>query len=176
MDREPGQRERHLREQLVEIRNGYEDAIRAPRERRAHGGESFLGFEISGSALALPVSRLMEALPSENLVRVPCGPTVVAGALAYRQEILAVFDLATALGLGAARTSAAWVLALRPLELRAGVLADRLLGIFRVPGDQVERLEGDQLSGQFVQDGRPVAIPKLSPLLSARGADLEEGP
>ena len=156
--RDPTLRGERLGRQLRELRESYERALAAPRVHERAPGEPHVLFEVAGSTFALRAAELGELRNATELVRVPAGGSLIAGAIAHRQEIVQVIDLRALFALPERGGAAGFVLVLRPLTLRTGVLCERLLGLHRVAPDALSRLDRVYASGHFMHGARSVAV------------------
>jgi len=196
MDHGRTERAQRLGRQLRELKQAYDLALQAPRTARGARPQSFFVFEVAGIALAVRAAELLETLPAPQWVQVPSGRAPLAGALSYRQEILQLLDLCPLLGLGSgdalppksapqrsgspesapASRTANRALVLRPLQRRSALLADRLIGLAPLAPQALQPLDRAFLSGQFVLEGRPVAVLNTAQILAGRGLHSQEGP
>ncbi len=104
---------------------------------------------------ALPVEGVREIAPVGQISPVPGAPAEVLGIWNLRGEVMAVVDLAAALGI--AGEAGDRIVVAEQGDLRAGLMVDEVIDICSLP-EAREPAESEYLSGSVLVDGVPVGI------------------
>lgn len=96
-------------------------------------------FRAGGSGYALPVTEVLEVAEIGLLAPVPGAPEPVLGVRNLHGQVLAVVDLALALGLARDRP-ASRLLIVESEGRRAGLAIDEVLDVGELPGEKPEPL------------------------------------
>ncbi|MBI4953573.1 MAG: purine-binding chemotaxis protein CheW [Myxococcales bacterium] len=104
-----------------------EKTAQAERADAAHAPVRMVCFRLAGQRFAIPVDAVAEVIPHRPVTRVPFTPSVVAGVINLRGDVVSVLDLGELLGLG--RTKAGegtCIVIVRAAGRTGGVLVDRI--------------------------------------------------
>lgn len=116
---------------------------------------------LGDSQYALEMQLLRGVQGAAGLTPVPCAPAFVAGLLNVRGEIVAVVDLAVALGLGtdpAAGVDRTTVVLVDMPGVRVGLLVDQALGVRPVALAALKRAPSGADAARGVVDGTTVLL------------------
>lgn len=86
---------------------------------------------------AIPLESLREIRPLRTIAAIPGASAVVPGVFHHRGEILSAHDLEAFMGGGPGETTPAWVLVVENRGDRVGLMADEVIGVEPVTGEQV---------------------------------------
>jgi len=130
------ERDRRLCDQLTELRDSCDLAVIRPKQLRRMETSTLLVFEVGTAAFGVQAEHLAEVVRCEGLVSVPSAPSGIAGALNFRQEVVSVLDLRRLLKFQNQETSRPdWVLVLRSKGLQTALLADSVIGVWKIEAD-----------------------------------------
>jgi purine-binding chemotaxis protein CheW len=135
-----------------------------------------LVFTAGGSAYAIPVERVREIVRMRALTPVPRVPSVIAGVIALRGEVVQVLDLRLHLGVATRETGRRTrIIVLHGDDDRVtGILVDGVREVMRVPETDLRpamAAEGDAVSELFLSGDEFVSILDLDRVLELRGTD-----
>ncbi len=112
---------------------------------------------------ALPVEDVREIAPLGPVSPVPGAPDEVLGVWNLRGEVLAVIDLAAALGIAGGEASR--IVVAEQGDLRAGIVVDEVVDFCSLP-EAREPVESEYLSGSVLVDRVPVGIVDVGAMLA----------
>ena len=104
---------------------------------------------------ALPVEEVREIAPLGRVSPVPGAPAEVLGIWNLRGEVMALIELAAALGIAGGEASR--IVVAERGDLHAGLVVDEVIDICSLP-EAREPAESEYLSGSVLVDGVPVGI------------------
>ena len=84
-----------LRRQLEELKQSYSASLLRPKNDKKEDSHLVFIFSAGGCYYALPAKDFSEILPADNIISVPSSGTHIAGAVAHRQEVVTLLDVAS---------------------------------------------------------------------------------
>lgn len=113
---------------------------REPRpDERDEASLQVVEFMLSYDRYAIPSARVKEVRPLRELTPVPCTPPFIAGIINVRGQILSVLDIRTIFEIQQrGLTDLNKVIVVRYGDLEVGILADSILGVRRLPLEQIQ--------------------------------------
>ena len=157
---------------LEELQSSYAHSLLEPKHRCRGSKQLLCIFSLGDFLYAVPAKTLAEVKPIVGLVQVPLSTSVIAGAIAYHQEIVAVLDISKMLNIRNIQSEKQqWVIILRPRSRQLGILVDSLIGIRPIgnvehSADSLDQEGSDVVLKSVVFEDRPVALLDLDLLLS----------
>ncbi len=112
-----------------------------------------LSFRLGGEEYAVMVSDVREVLKTRDLTMVPNAPAYVLGVTSLRGAMLPVIDLCKRLGLTpGVRDEKSRIIVVNPDEEDAGLMVDRVTGVFRIMPDAIRPTpENVEHGGEFLR-------------------------
>jgi purine-binding chemotaxis protein CheW len=127
--------------------------------------ETCVRVRVGAEEYALPVRHVPEVADLGELTPVPGAPERVLGICNLRGEVLAVFDMATAMGTGTSGTPSKIVLA-DVGGLRCGLAVDAVLQVIEFPEPE-EAVESPLMLGASLVEGTLIGMVDVPALLEA---------
>jgi len=112
---------------------------------------------------AIPVREVREITPLGRVSPVPGAPAEVLGIWNLRGEVMAVVNLAAALGIAGGKASR--IVVAEQGDLQAGLAVDEVIDICSFP-EAREPVDSEYLSGSVLVDGGPVGIVDVGAMLA----------
>jgi chemotaxis signal transduction protein len=90
---------RSLTDQLKQLKDSFDLSVSKPIDNQKRTGAKFLTFNIHNESFAWPVKYLKEVLINQKIILIPERQEKLCGIINYKNQVLAVFNLNSDLGL-----------------------------------------------------------------------------
>ncbi|MFN0102764.1 MAG: chemotaxis protein CheW [Bryobacteraceae bacterium] len=139
-----------------------EEIVQTMRQDR-QAAEKYLTFWLGREEFAVPVGRVREIIPCQEITPVPQAAPYVLGVINLRGKVIPVMDLRLRLGMAAQERSArACIVVMQPDAKRSrspiGVVVDGVSEVLRIPAAEVE--DTAALANGWMQQGYVTRIAK----------------
>ena len=126
---------RRLPQTAVEMRRAFDEGFRSAVERPRRDEESLIAIQAAGTALAVRVGQVRGISRIRHVLAIPTGAEGLLGITALRGAIVAVYDLAAVVGIGATASAAAWIMVAG--DPQVALAFERFDGRVEVPGTAI---------------------------------------
>lgn len=116
-----------LENELLSLKRACIESIQTPQVRNSESFVRSLHFMVGKSCCVIEAADLKEIVDASLQVLTPIKNHIIVGAVAHRQEVYAVLDLASVLKVKSSNPK--WILLLRSSTRRVGVLVDDIVGL-----------------------------------------------
>ncbi|MBM3788650.1 MAG: purine-binding chemotaxis protein CheW [Acidobacteria bacterium] len=140
------------------------DAIAKTRKQDLHGAGKYLAFWLGKEEFAVPVERVREIIPAQEITHVPQAPPYVLGVINLRGKVVPVLDLRLRLGMPRAEGDArACTVVMQPITGRGqaapiGVVVDGVSEVLQIQAGELE--DTGALTNGWMQFGHVTQIAK----------------
>ncbi len=124
----------------AELRRAFDEAFAAPPVRRSEQRESLIAIRVAGESLMVRTHEITGLARRARVVPVPTDVPELLGITAIRGALLAVYDLARLLGIGAPASEPAWLLLANP-EAPVALAFEKFEGQMEVPRECICQAE-----------------------------------
>lgn len=140
----------NLTEQLVAMRGAFDESFAAPLQLEEEALERLLLIRVAGEAFAIRNVQIARLARMEKLLRVPSRLPELMGIAGIRSTLVAVFDLASLLGLDSGAASG-W-LALTPGETPVALAFQHVDGHVSIPRTSLYPSHESSVTGPYVME------------------------